>query len=61
MEKHKEVKVPHLPNCDFCPKEALYDGKTKFGDWAYMCQNHFNLYGIGLGLGRGQKLILEEK
>lgn len=45
--------------CDFCGKEAEYDGKTKFGPWAYMCQQCFARYGIGLGLGRGQKLKKE--
>lgn len=46
--------------CDFCkdsPEIARYDGKTKFGPWACMCEDHFNKYGVGLGLGRGQKLL----
>jgi len=47
--------------CDFCGKEAEYDGKTKFGPWAYMCKICFTKNGIGLGLGRGQKLKKEEK
>ena len=36
---------------------AKYDGKTKMGPWADMCQEHFDEFGVGLGLGRGQKLI----
>ena len=54
---HTEVVVPKLPKCDFCSAGALYDGKTILGPWAYMCPKHFRIYGIGLGLGKGQKLI----
>jgi hypothetical protein len=41
--------------------KAEYDGATrKFGSgtgqWAYMCEEHFDLYGYGLGTGKGQKL-----
>jgi len=57
---HTEVKVPRLPKCDFCGKQAQYDGKTHMGPWAYMCSMHFRMYGIGLGLGRGQKLVLQK-
>ena len=58
---HTQVDVFELPSCDFCQQAgrdvtALYDGKTQFGSWANMCQKHFNMYGIGLGLGKGQKL-----
>ena len=58
--------VAKLPKCDFCKddkvdKYALYDGKTINGMWAFMCDAHFALYGTGLGMGRGQRLILEEK
>ncbi len=64
----EQVKVGSLPKCDVCvhherrpeaeAKVAKYDGKTKMGPWAYMCDSHFRRYGIGLGLGRGQALIL---
>ena len=54
------TKVSKLPKCDLCSKEAKYDGKTKFGQWGYMCEEHFKSYGIGLGLGKGQKLIVEK-
>ena len=47
-----------LPSCDFCKEIALYDGKTHLGPWAYMCERHFNLYGIGIGPDKGQKLVL---
>lgn len=62
------VKVSKLANCDICvhvdhvtpPKVAVYDGATKMGAWAYMCEEHFEYVGIGLGTGKGQRLILEE-
>jgi hypothetical protein len=42
--------------CDFCKRNAAYDGKTKSGHWANMCEKHFIVHGIGIGLGRGQLL-----
>ena len=60
MPKHEEVEVEKLPACDFCGRTARYDGKTIQGPWAYMCATHFEIYGIGLGLGKGQKLILKK-
>lgn len=58
--------VPELPKCDLCKEQgidvdAYYDGKTRLGPWAYMCDVHFDVYGIGLGTGKGQQLILKEK
>jgi len=65
--KHLEVKVIKFPPCDFCKSNPLvsyqaahYDGKTKSGPWAFMCDEHFKQRGRGLGLGRGQELILEK-
>ena len=55
--RHTEVQVETLPKCDFCASAAAFDGKTHMGPWAYMCTADFQVYGIGLGLGRGQKLI----
>jgi hypothetical protein len=52
--------------CDICKQNgdttvpAQYDGATVFGPWANMCVTHFTLYGQGLGLGVGQRLVLEE-
>lgn len=37
---------------------ARYDGATVHGPWAFMCEAHFTSDGIGLGTGRGQRLIL---
>lgn len=61
--KHASTKarVQTRPECDFCKHDAYYDGKTKVGPWAYMCPVHFKAYGTGLGLGRGQWLLIEEE
>lgn len=56
----KEVKVSSLPKCQFCNERAKYDIKTLMGPWAYVCQHHFDAYGIGLGVGMGLRLILVE-
>jgi hypothetical protein len=61
-----EVKVSKLPPCDIClhvqkvqdPPLAGYDGATKEGPWAYMCEGCFGKHGIGLGTGVGQRLVL---
>jgi hypothetical protein len=60
---HTVVAVPSLPACDVCKYDlgqpdvpATYDGKTKRGPWAYMCEECFADQGIGLGLGLGQRL-----
>lgn len=52
------VKIAELPACSFCPETAAYDGATRMGPWAYMCESHFTLVGLGLGTGRGQRLVL---
>ena len=53
-----EVEMDELPFCDFCNAEAKYDGKTIKGSWAYMCEECFGEHGIGLGYGKGQRLVL---
>lgn len=55
------VKVAKLPFCQVCKDgtRAAYDAATTQGPWAYLCQRHFELLGIGLGTGRGQLLIVE--
>jgi hypothetical protein len=35
----------------------MIDGKTKMGPWANMCNKHYAMYGVGLGLGLGQRLM----
>jgi len=52
------AKVFEKKSCNFCGDEAKWDGRTVFGAWAYMCDLHFALYGVGTGLGRGQRLIV---
>lgn len=52
-----EVRMAEIPACSFCPEPAEYDGATRMGPWAYMCGRHFILVGLGLGTGRGQRLV----
>lgn len=59
--KHTTVQVRELPNCDLCGEPAHYDGLTLYGMWGYMCQRHFTKIGIGLGIGKGQELIVVRK
>lgn len=48
--------------CDLCKrKQAKYDAKTTLGPWAYLCEECFKRFGVGLGLGRGQKIKEETK
>ena len=50
--------------CNICGKrieDTLYDAKTFRGVWATMCQDCFNHYGVGLGSGRGQKYVKNDK
>ena len=47
--------------CDFCKMRgidriATVDGKTQAGPWAGMCDVHFEQHGVGLGVGKGQRL-----
>lgn len=60
MTTKTQVKVSELPQCNFCDSKAKYDCKTKMGAWGYCCEEHFRVYGLGLGLGIGQELVLEE-
>lgn len=60
-----EAKIYGRKYCHFCGGIAYYDGKTVvqgnysmiFGPWAYMCEHCFAHHGVGLGVGKGQKLI----
>lgn len=63
-----EAKIHDHRPCDFCKfmpppgehkRNAKFDGKTTEGPWANMCDYHFEKYGIGLGTGRGQRLIIK--
>lgn len=59
-----EVRVTAIPNCDICKHTwnaitpAAYDGATRMGPWANMCEDCFQCHGVGLGTGRGQRLKL---
>jgi hypothetical protein len=59
--------VSTIPKCDICYYSqerkitpSAYDGKTIHGPWANMCALHFSDVGTGLGIGRGQRLILAD-
>jgi hypothetical protein len=57
------ARVSRIPACDIpgCTREALVDGRTKMGPWGYLCATHFRAYGVGLGTGKGQVLVLESE
>lgn len=57
MKNHTEARVASLPNCDICGEQAHYDAKTRQGPWGYLCEAHFAELGVGLGLGKGQRLV----
>jgi hypothetical protein len=67
MKNNTETIVELPKPCDFCTAEgdiatdAIVDGKTTFGPWANMCDRHFEAHGVGLGLGRGQRLIVRSE
>ena len=56
-----EVTVSNIPQCQFCSAPAAYDAKTHMGPWAYLCEKCFKWHGIGLGLGKGQRLVRKEE
>ena len=56
-----EATVSNIPQCQFCSAPAAYDAKTRMGPWAYLCERCFKKDGIGLGLGKGQRLVLKEE
>lgn len=56
--------VTKFPDCDLCAqrgvyRQARYDGKTVFGPWANMCDADFEQFGTGLGIGKGQRLLIQ--
>jgi len=53
------VVVTELPKCDFCDEKARYDAKLPSGPWAYLCETHYFAHGCRLGLGKGQRLVLQ--
>jgi hypothetical protein len=58
-----EAKVTRLPDCDICHDGtvAAYDAAVNYmgrNTWAMVCEPHFKKHGFGLGMGRGQRLVL---
>jgi hypothetical protein len=53
------VKVEVIPPCNFCESDAYADAKTDKGPWANVCRLHYVAYGCTLGLGLGQRFVLE--
>jgi hypothetical protein len=57
-----EVEVDELPKCWWHPeRDAHYDFATRAGPWTYGCETCLRVYGKGLGLGLGQRLVLRKK
>ena len=60
-----EAKVARIPPCDLCmilgrgEVPAEVDGKTWDGAWGFMCGPCHKVYGLGLGIGLGQRLVLD--
>jgi hypothetical protein len=59
-DKHT-VEMAQRPKCQFCPNPAQYDGRTGMGPWAYMCDLHFQMHGLGTGLGVGQRIVVKKE
>lgn len=65
-----EAKVASIPNCDLphhdpvtgLPRKVLAyaDARIPAVGWAYVCKAHFDSYGCSLGMGKGQRLVLDE-
>lgn len=54
----REVKWLGGHVCDICGRDCgdfLVDGRTRGGPWSVMCDKCADMYGVGLGLGRGQR------
>lgn len=58
-KKNTYVRMDTRPSCDFCHREADYEGwnLSLRGMWGYMCKEHFSSIGVGIGLGKGQEII----
>lgn len=57
------VILSRLPKCNFCSEHARYDFKSKHGPWAFACEQHWQEHRAHetLGVGIGQKLVLESE
>lgn len=55
------AEVAEIPNCDIhpCDELAVYDSRTIHGPWAYLCERHWQMWGMQrLGTGHGQRLVV---
>ena len=59
-DKYTEITTDYHSKCHYCDEWAKYYGKRKSGHgyyWVTMCEKHFNEHGVGLGRGKGQRII----
>ena len=62
--KIETIAVGDFPACDYHLERAreyvsaYFEGVTIFETHAFMCTTCFNLYGMGLGPGKGQILVM---
>jgi hypothetical protein len=65
MEMGSVIRVPEIPACEYggCEQPAVVYGKLFYGPGLriYMCVAHFEMYGMGLGRGYGEALVLESE
>ena len=62
-ERTRKQWLGNQTDCDICDwkldsilnKQWFVDGRMEDGRWAVMCARCFEMYGVGLGLGKGQK------
>ena len=59
MNKSLTTEVAVLPNCDFCTEQAYADCNVPDMGWGNVCWYHFNQKRCKLGLGYGQRYVLE--
>lgn len=59
-EESKHLAMSGVVDPEFRIERATVDGRMVSGQWANMCDDHWELYGVGrLGTGYGQRLIVE--
>ncbi len=56
-----KVRVNYFPTCEterhrLGKHPALFRGRTRRGEWLYMCDRCFESMGVGLGVDRGHML-----
>lgn len=60
MAKHYIGQPPLVDDFGVFIRDAFVDGRTKYGPWATMTLESFEVHGVGLGTGKGQKYVLTE-